>query len=133
MFRTGDVVYIDIPNGIGSQQTGKRYAVIVSNNIGNRHSPTVTVLPATTKRNYNSQPTHAHFSAGECGLPLDTTFLAEQTWTINKFQIIKKVGTMDNSQLSRITSAMLYASPIIAMAVYNGVDKEPIFLQVMEG
>ena len=81
-FRTGDVVFADF-TGIGSQQVGKRYAVIVSNNIGNRFSPTIQVLPATTKRNNSNLPTHAHFAAGECGLPKETVFLAEMYISFN--------------------------------------------------
>ena len=45
--KTGDVVRITLPNAIGHQQGGERYAVVVSNNIGNKVSPTVEVLPGT--------------------------------------------------------------------------------------
>lgn len=48
--KTGDVVYVNLPNNIGSQQGGERYAVVVSNNVGNKYSPTVEILPATTQR-----------------------------------------------------------------------------------
>jgi mRNA interferase MazF len=129
-FRTGDIVFVDIPNGIGCQQSGKRYAVIVSNNVGNRFSPTVQILPATTKRNNSTQPTHAHFNAGECELPHDTVFLAEQILTVNKFQIIRKVSTMNTEQLMRITAAMLYAVPIIAMAFEQNVHEQARFLRI---
>ena len=121
-FRTGDVIYADFSNGIGSQQKGKRYAVIVSNNIGNNMSSTVQVLPATTKRNGSNLPTHAHFSKGECGLTQDTVFLAEQTVTINKFQIIRIVDHMTDNQLKRIAKALLFAIPITVNAVSDTVD-----------
>lgn len=115
--RTGDVVYADFPNGIGSQQKGRRYAVIVSNNVGNTMSQTVQVLPATTKRGRSSMPTHAHFNKGECGLPQDTVFLGEQAVTINKFQIIRVIDRMTSNQMMRIAKALLYAIPITAKAV----------------
>jgi mRNA-degrading endonuclease toxin of MazEF toxin-antitoxin module len=116
-FRTGDVIYADFSNGIGSQQKGKRYAVIISNNVGNSMSSTVQVLPATTKRNNSCLPTHAHFNAGECSLPQDTVFLAEQAVTINKFQIIRVLDKMTESQLKRIAKALLCAIPMTVTAV----------------
>lgn len=130
-FRTGDVVYVDF-NGIGSQQCGKRYAVIVSNNIGNRFSPTVQVLPATTKRNNSNLPTHAHFEAGECGLPKQTVFLAESIQTINKFQILNTTGEMNSEQLNRVATAMLFALPITANPIMNRQIEYTNFLRVKE-
>lgn len=120
--KTGDVVFVNIPNGIGSQQTGQRYAVVISNNVGNKHSPTVEIMPGTTKRNNSKMPTHAHFLAGECGLPFDTVFEAESKWTINKFQIKNIVGHMDDAQLERIAVAMVYATPIVMKAFDKGVQ-----------
>lgn len=125
-FRTGDVIYADFSNGIGSQQKGKRYAVIISNNVGNCFSSTVQVLPATTKRNSSTLPTHAHFNKGECSLPQDTVFLAEQAVTINKFQIIRVLDKMTENQLRRISKALLCAVPITA-AVVSEVVNTPQF------
>ena len=130
IIKTGDVVFVKIPNGIGSQQTGERYAVVVSNNIGNKHSPTVEIMPGTTKRSNSKLPTHVRFSAGECGLPLDTVFEAEAKWTVNKFQIQNIVGHMDDSQLERIAVAMVYATPIVMKAFDKGVQYTKTFEKI---
>lgn len=128
--RTGDVVLCDLPNNIGHQQGGTRYGVVVSNNIGNKLSPTVEILPSTTKRT-GSQPTHAFFRAGEIsGVPYDTTFEAESKWTINKFQILKVVSHLSEEQLERIAEAMIYATPCILSAFENGVYKTQKFQYV---
>lgn len=130
IIKTGDVVFVKIPNGIGSQQTGERYAVVVSNNIGNKHSPTVEIMPGTTKRNNSKLPTHARFSAGECGLPFDTVFEAEAKWTVNKFQIQNIIGHMNDSQLERIAVAMVYATPIVMKAFDKGVQHTKTFEKI---
>lgn len=129
-FKTGDVVLVNIPNGIGHQQSGTRVAVIVSNNIGNKNSPMVEILPGTTKRCDSSLPTHAHFTAGECGLMYDTVFEAESKWVVNKFQIIKTIGKMDTGQLERIAVAMLYAVPMVCMALNSDIQKDERFLKI---
>lgn len=127
MIRTGDIVYVDLPNSIGHQQGGRRYGVVVSNNIGNCNSPTIEILPSTTKRD-DHQPTHAFFAAGELScLRYDTVFEAESKWTINKFQVINVVGHMNPKQMQRIAESMIYATPCIVAAFYNGVHKNPKF------
>lgn len=128
--KTGDIVYVDLPNNIGHQQGGRRYGVVVSNNIGNCNSPTIEILPSTTKRN-DTQPTHAFFQAGEIvGLNYDTVFEAEAKWTINKFQVIRIVGHLSAHQMERIAEAMVYATPCVMAAFYNGVHKTAKFKYV---
>lgn len=125
--KTGDIVYVDLPNNIGHQQGGRRYGVVVSNNIGNCNSPTVEILPSTTKRTGN-MPTHAVFAAGEIKeLSKPTVFEAESKWTINKFQILKVVSHLNKEQMNRIAEAMIYATPCIVSAFYNGVHETPKF------
>lgn len=41
----GDIFYADLGKGVGSEQEGYRPVVIIQNNVGNRHSPTVIVAP----------------------------------------------------------------------------------------
>ena len=131
--RTGDVLLIDFSNAIGHQQGGIRYAVVVSNNIGNINSPTIEVLPGTSKRTGSRMPTHAHFEAGEIsGLPDGTTFEAESKWTVNKFQIKKKVAHLTDEQLDRIATAMLYATPIVIKAVANGIHNTERFKKISD-
>lgn len=128
--KTGDVVLVTIPNSIGHQQGGTRYAVVVSNNIGNSKSPTVEVLPSTTKRD-GKMPTHAMFKAGEIeGLNRDTVFEAESKWTVNKFQILQVITSLTEEQMKRIAEAMLYATPCIIVAFENGIHLTEKFKKI---
>ena len=130
--KTGDVLLVDLSNAIGHQQGGTRYAVVVSNNIGNMKSPTIEVLPGTSQRNNSKLPTHAHFEPGEInGLPRGTTFEAESKWIINKFQIIKHVAHLTDAQLDKIAEAMLCATPLVLRAVENGVCESPKFQKII--
>lgn len=130
--KTGDVVLVSLPNAIGHQQGGTRYAVVVSNNIGNRNSPTVEIIPGTTKRNNSTQPTHAHFKAGEiAGLKQDTTFEAESKWIINKYQIMKIVSKLTEPQLEKIAIAMLMATPMVIKAFDKNIHTTKQFQKVL--
>lgn len=131
--RTGDVVWIRIDNAIGCQQNGSRYGVVISNNIGNKFSPTVEILPGTTQRNDSKQPTHAKFLAGEVeGLKRDTVFEAESIWTVNKFQIKRVVGRLTNDQMKRIAEAIVYQIPIVSAAFDNGITKTEKFQKIQK-
>ena len=48
--RKGDVYYADLTPVVGSEQGGVRPVLIIQNNIGNRHSPTVMVAAITRSR-----------------------------------------------------------------------------------
>lgn len=46
----GDMYFVDLGQGIGSEQEGNRLVVIIQNDVGNRHSPTVIVAAITTRK-----------------------------------------------------------------------------------
>lgn len=130
-YKTGDLVLVELTNNIGHQQGGVRPAVIVSNNIGNKVSPMVEILPLTTKRIRSNIPTHVDFSAEDVeGLAKDSTVEAESKWVINKFQIVKKLGRFTDEQLERIACAMVYATPIVMKAFELGIQDTNLFKRI---
>ena len=58
MIFRGDIYYARLYPIIGSEQGGLRPVLIVQNNKGNKHGPTVIVAPITTKRKKCYLPTH---------------------------------------------------------------------------
>lgn len=52
--KRGDIYYADLNPVIGSEQGGIRPVLIISNNIGNKHSPTVIVAAITSRAHQNS-------------------------------------------------------------------------------
>ena len=66
----GDMYYADLGQGIGSEQEGYRPVVIIQNNVGNKHSPTVIIASVTSKTDAKPKlPTHYYINA-EDGLEL---------------------------------------------------------------
>lgn len=123
-----EVWLAEIPNAIGYQQGGIRPVLITSNNIGNHFSPVVEGIPFTTKKQNKNQPTHAKFRSGEAGLSEDSVLLAEQKCTINKSQLIKRLGKMDHSQVVRAVKAIANANPVLFLAAYEiNIQNDPTF------
>lgn len=122
---------MNFSNSIGHQQGGIRPAVVVSNNVGNNVSPMIEVLPITTKRGSSVLPTHAKFYSGEVDcLKYDSTVEAESKWVINKWQVIKQMGSFSEEQLDRIATAMVYATPIVIKAFKNGIHNTKTFQKI---
>ena len=49
IIRRGDIFYADLNPVVGSEQGGTRPVLIISNDIGNRHSPTVIIAAITSR------------------------------------------------------------------------------------
>lgn len=81
--KNGDIYMAELPDDEGgSLQSGTRPVIIVSNNLANKHSPVVTVIPLTSQLSKKKLPTHT--IVDECGLDKKSIVLAEQIMSINK-------------------------------------------------
>lgn len=98
-YKKYDVVLVDFgTNTVGSEQGGVRCAVIIQNDIGNRHSSTTIVIPFTTKIKNVNQPTHSFFKAGENGLKYDSMLLGECMRQISENRIIRPLGKITTTE-----------------------------------
>lgn len=104
MVRRGDIWMADLRAGvIGSEQGEVRPVLVVQNNIGNKHSPTVTIIPLTSKRK-NNLPTHVILN--EPCLPIRSIALVEQIRTIDKSRLIRYIGRISESIMNQINEAI---------------------------
>lgn len=104
--KRGDIFYADLSPAIGSEQGGIRPVLIVQNNVGNYHSPTVIVAVLTSKSK-KKLPTHISILSGEGNITMDSTVLLEQLRTIDKFRLQKYVGSVSDNTMDRVDRAML--------------------------
>lgn len=109
----GDLYYADLGHGIGSEQQGVRPVVIIQNNIGNRHSPTVIVAAITSKTSVKAKlPTH-YYIAAENGLELPSIVLLEQIRTIDKRRLSGYIGRLSNAHIRGINHALAISIGLI--------------------
>ena len=73
--KRGDIFYADLSPVVGSEQGGVRPVLIVQNDTGNRHSPTVIAAAITSQTGKARLPTHISLAAMSCGLPKDSVVL----------------------------------------------------------
>jgi len=90
----------------GSEQGGFRPVVIVQNDKGNLHAPTVIAVPITASTRKPALPTHASIPAGEAGLWRDSIALCEQVRTLEKTRLGRYVGTLPPPRLAEVERAL---------------------------
>lgn len=101
-FRQYDIIMVDLPKKRGSKkQAGVRPAVIISNDVGNMYSPTLLIMPITSKIKSLHQPTHTRIKKDKWnGLSDDSMVLGEQTTTVDKTSV-RKIGEIHDDGLKR--------------------------------
>lgn len=104
--RRGDVYYADLRPVIGSEQGGIRPVLIIQNDIGNKHSPTLIVAAITSKMNKAKLPTHIALDAGEFDIDKDSVILLEQLRTIDKKRLKDRICHLDGEIMNRVDIAL---------------------------
>ena len=58
LVKRGEIYYADLSPVVGSEQGGVRPVLIVQNDVGNKHSPTVIAAAITSQKEKSKLPTH---------------------------------------------------------------------------
>lgn len=106
MIRRGDIYFADLRPVVGSEQGGVRPVLIIQNDMGNRHSPTVICAAITSKMNKAKLPTHIALDMNRYDLMKDSVILLEQIRTIDKSRLREKVCHLDEEILEQINRAL---------------------------
>ncbi|MDE5763658.1 MAG: type II toxin-antitoxin system PemK/MazF family toxin [Ruminococcus sp.] len=104
--KRGEIYYADLSPVVGSEQGGFRPVLIVQNDVGNRHSPTVIAAAITSRQDKNRLPTHIDVQADKCGLSRDSVVLLEQIRTIDKKRLGDKMGELDLNSMDKVNTAL---------------------------
>lgn len=107
VIKRGDIFYADLRPVVGSEQGGVRPVLIIQNDTGNRHSPTVICAAITSKMNKAKLPTHVEIKARQYELVKDSVILLEQVRTIDKKRLKEKVCHLDCEILKKVDEALL--------------------------
>lgn len=115
--KCGEIWMCHLVNKDGSVQAGYRPVFILSNDINNAHSPTLNIIPLTTKMNKRHLPVHVEiWNYEEYGLKAPSTLMIEQTTTIPIQYLEMRIGYIDNRQiLMGIWKAITIQFPIMQM------------------
>ena len=91
---------------MGSEQGGVRPVLIIQNDVGNRHSPTVICAAITSKMNKAKLPTHVELDARRCDMVRNSVILLEQLRTIDKQRLKERICHIDEPLLEEVNRAL---------------------------
>ena len=108
-FELDDLVYLNVLDRHIEQSevwesTLNGPVLVIQNNRGNRHSPTV-IVAAVTSRPKHRMSTHVPLK-GFKGLEKDSVVLLEQMRTIDKKRLDDYVGALDRQQMRKVEKAL---------------------------
>ena len=107
IIRRGDIYYADLRPVVGSEQGGVRPVLIIQNDVGNRHSPTVICAAITSRMNKAKLPNHVELNRGSCDMIRDSVILLEQVRTIDKQRLKEKICHIDGELLQKVNEALM--------------------------
>ena len=104
--KRGDIFYADLSPVVGSEQGGTRPVLIIQNDTGNKHSPTVIAAAITSQTGKAKLPTHINITGGSVGLSKDSVILLEQVRTIDKKRLREHMGHLDDQHMHLVNDAI---------------------------
>ncbi len=104
--RRGDIYYADLRPVVGSEQGGIRPVLIIQNDTGNRHSPTVICAAITSRQNKAKLPTHIELRAAQYNIEKNSVILLEQLRTIDKKRLKDRVCHLDDRMMDQVNHAL---------------------------
>lgn len=100
--KRGQIYYADLSPVQGSEQGGLRPVLIVQNDVGNKHAPTVIVAPLTTRMAKHRLPTHYLTKA----TGVMSFILCEQVRTADKGRLKGYVCTLPPADMEKVNKAL---------------------------
>lgn len=113
IIKRGDIYYADLRPVVGSEQGGVRPVLIIQNDAGNKHSPTVICAAITSKMNKAKLPTHVELDSRKYQIMKDSVILLEQIRTIDKTRLKEKVCHLDREILEQVDTALKVSLELI--------------------
>ena len=104
--KRGDIFYADLSPVVGSEQGGTRPVLIVQNDMGNHHSPTVIAAAITSRTGKARLPTHIRLPGQDVGLAKDSIVLLEQIRTIDKKRLREHMGSVGDQLMDQVDAAI---------------------------
>lgn len=104
--RRGEIYFADLSPVVGSEQGGVRPVLILQNDVGNQHSPTVIVAAITTRVQKKRLPTHVLLTKTETPLAHNSVILLEQVRTIDKQRLQDRIAKIGPQRMKEVDRAL---------------------------
>jgi mRNA interferase MazF len=104
--KRGQIYLTDFDHSRGSEIRKVRPAVILQNDIANKHSDTTIVAAIRSKVGQQSYPNQVKIAAGEGGLKLDSIIQLNQIRTVDKSRLGPLLGSAKPQTMLEVDQAL---------------------------
>jgi mRNA interferase MazF len=111
--RRGEVYLVNFDPTLGAEIQRTRPALIVQNDIANRHSAITIVAAITSQFDQPLYPTEVLIRPREGGLRTDSVVLLNQIRSIDKQRFVRRLGTLKPETMDRVDHAILISMGLI--------------------
>ena len=101
----GEIYLVNWDPGRGSEQSGKRPALVIQNDTGNRYSPT-TIVAACTTVPVRPYPFIVQITAQESGTDRDSSINLAQIMTVDKRRLEVRLGRLSKDKMREVDAAL---------------------------
>jgi mRNA interferase MazF len=103
----GEVYWVTF-HGQGREIQGRRPAVVVKNDLGNRYSPLTTVVAISSAPTPRVYPFLVLVPAGEAGLSRDSHINCAHLYTIDQARLDAYLGTLSEVRMQELPDALRF-------------------------
>ena len=104
--KRGSIYVAALDPVIGKEISKTRPVVVVSNDINNQYSGTVTIVPITSKNLQKIYPFEVLLAKGAGNLPKNSKIKSNQIRTRDKTRIVKFVGALNKETMKQIDTSI---------------------------
>jgi mRNA interferase MazF len=113
--RRGEVYLVSFDPTLGAEIQKTCPALIVQNDIANRHSPITIVAAITSRFTEPLYPTEVLITPPEGGLTIPSVVLLNQMRSVDKRRLIRRLGTLRPETLDHVTRALQISFGIVEL------------------
>jgi mRNA interferase MazF len=111
--KRGEVYLVNFDPTIGAEIQKTRPALVVQNDIANRHSPITIVTAITSQFDDPLYPTEVFIQPPEGGLTLASVVLLNQVRSIDKRRLVRRLGVLTLATMERVDRAILISLGLV--------------------
>lgn len=104
--KRGEIFIAGLDPVIGHEISKTRPVIVVSNDIGNRYSGTITIIPITSKNLNKIYPFEIFLPREVTKLKKDSKGKADQIRTLDKTRLLKSIGSLNRELISNMDNAI---------------------------
>lgn len=111
----GEVYLVNFNPTIGAEIRKTSPALIIQNNIANRHSPITIVAAITSAFDDSLYPTEVRIRPPEGGLNTESVVLLNQVRSIDKVRLVRRLGTLTHMSMKQVDRALLVSFGLVKL------------------